>query len=141
MDRELRIKVIKLSFTLLGYLLAMMFLIGAMVDFLIHLWLPALLLFSLSIALFLLVTYLYLGTSIYVIFEDSMYVPRLYRHGDAKRMEIVKFSDVKRVKRIRGFLRDGYLLYVSENGYYFVRKSVFGEIRSKLPVESPTDTE
>ncbi len=132
MNKDLRIKVLKLTFTILGYLIAMMFLIGAVVNFIIHLWIPAILFFFISITLFLLTMYFYLGTSIYVIFEDSMYVPRLYRHGDAKRKEIVEFSDVKKVKRVKGFFRDGYLLYVSENGYYFVRKSVFNEIRDKL---------
>ena len=133
MDKDLKIKILKLILTILGYLIAMMFLIGAVVNFIIHLWIPAVLFFIISIILFLLTMYFYLGTSIYVIFENSMYVPRLYRHGDAKNREIVEFRDIKKVKRVKGFLRDGFLLYVSENGYYFVRKSVFNEIREKLP--------
>jgi len=133
MDKELRIKVIKLSLTILGYLLAMMFLISGVVNFLIHLWLPAIISLIISISLFLLTMYFYLGTSIYVIFENSMYVPRLYRHGDAKRKEVLEFSDVKKIKRSKGFLRDGYNLYVSENGYYFIKNSVFAEIRDRLP--------
>jgi len=133
MDKDLRIKVLKLSFTILGYLLAMMFLIGSIVNFIIHLWIPAVLFFIISIALFLLTMYFYLGTSIYVIFENSVYVPRLYRHGDAKKVEIMELSDVVKIKRVKGFLRDGYLFYVSENGYYFIKKSVFEEVRNKLP--------
>jgi|GEM_PF-4060776 len=133
MDKELRIKVLKLSLTILGYLIAMMFLIGAVVNFIIHLWLPAILFFIISITLFLLTMYFYLGTSIYVIFENSVYVPRLYRYGSVKKIEIMELSDVIKVKRHKGFLRDGYLFYVSKDGYYFVKKSVFNEIKNKLP--------
>ncbi len=133
MDRELRRKVIRLIFTILGYLMALMFLLGGIVDLLIHLWLSSAIMLSISVILFLLTFYLYIGTSLYVIFEDSVYVPRLYRHGDAKKKEIMELRDVKRVLEINGFLREGFLFYVSHNGYYFIKRSVFNEIREKLP--------
>ena len=69
----------------------------------------------------------------YAIFEDSVYVPRLYRHGDAKKKEIMELRDVKKVLEIKGFLREGFLFYVSQKGYYFIKRSVFNEIREKLP--------
>ncbi|ADD09058.1 hypothetical protein [Candidatus Aciduliprofundum boonei] len=133
MDRELRRKVIRLTFTILGYLMALMFLLGGIVDLLIHLWLSSAIMLSISIILFLLTFYLYIGTSLYVIFEDSVYVPRLYRHGDAKKKEIMELRDVKKVLEIKGFLREGFLFYVSQKGYYFIKRSVFNEIREKLP--------
>jgi len=44
----------------------------------------------------------------------------------------MELSDVVKIKRVKGFLREGYLFYVSENGYYFIKKSVFEEVRNKL---------
>jgi len=133
MDRELRRKVIRLTLTILGYLMALMFLLGGIVDLLIHLWLSAAIMLSISILLFVLTFYFYIGTSLYVIFEDSIYVPRLYRHGDAKNKEIMELKDVKKIVEIEGFLREGFLFYVSQKGYYFIKRSVFNEIREKLP--------
>ncbi len=113
--------------------MALMFLLGGIVNLLIHLWLSGTILIGISIFLFLLTFYFYIGTSLYVIFEDSMYVPRLYRHGDSKRKKILEFKNVKKIVEVKGFFREGFLLYVSEKGYYFVKRSVFQEIREKLP--------
>ncbi len=132
MEREMRKKVLRLILIVLGYLIALMFLLGGIVYLLVHMWLSGLILIAIAISLFLLTMYYYLGTSVYVIFEDSMYVPRLYRHGDAKKKEIVEFKNVKKVVEIKGILHDGFLLYISSKGYYFVRRSVFSEIREKL---------
>ncbi len=129
MDRELRFKVLRLIFTIMGYLLFLFFLLGGIVELFIHSWLSALMFLGISALFFILTTYIYLGTSLYVIFENSVYVPRLWRHAPE---EILELSEVKKVKRVRTFLKDGYYLF-TEDGYYYIKKSVFGEIREKLP--------
>ncbi len=133
MDMELRRKVIRLTLTILGYLMALMFLLGGIVDLLIHLWLSSAIMLSISLILFVLTFYFYIGTSLYVIFEDSVYVPYLYRHGDAKKKEIMELKDVKKVVEIKGIMREGFLFYLSPKAYYFIKRSVFNEIREKLP--------
>ena len=135
MERELKIKIMKLIFVILGFMLSLILLLGGIVYFLVHLWLSAILMLFISILLFLLTIYFYLGTSVYVIFENSMYVPRLYRYGKARDEKILEFSNVKKIREYKGILRDGFLLYVSDNGYYFIKKSVFSEIRDKIPLE------
>lgn len=118
-----------MSIILLGYLLSLLFLLGGIVEFFIHYWLSALIYLGISATLFLATTYISLGTSLYVIFEDSVYVPRLWRHA---KEEIFRLSDVKRVKRVQTFFKDGYYFFV-DSGYYYIKKSVFAEIRDKLP--------
>ncbi len=132
MDRELRRKVIKLIFTILGYLMAMMFLLGGIVYLLIHLWFSGLIMLTISVVLFYSTMYFYMGTSVYVIFEDSVYVPRLYRYGVVKKKDLMELKKVKKVVEHRGFFREGFYFYVSENGYYFIKRSVFWEVREKL---------
>ncbi|HHE75498.1 MAG TPA: hypothetical protein ENL31_00015 [Candidatus Aciduliprofundum boonei] len=129
MERELRFKVLRLIFTFLGYLLFLFFLVGGVVEFLVHSWLSSFILFSFSALFFVGTTYIYLGTSLYVIFDHSVYVPRLWRHA---KNEILELSEVKKVKRVISFLKDGYYLY-TDYGYYYLKKSVFGEIKEKLP--------
>ncbi len=132
MDKNMKMKVIKLSLTILGYMVALFFLIAFVVYLLIYLWLPSILFLSLSLFLFFFISYFYTGTSIYVIYGDSIYVPRLYRYGDAKKKEILDFHDVKKVREIKTFLKDGYFLYTT-SGYYYIKRDVFTEIRENLP--------
>ena len=129
MERELRFKVLRLTFSLLGYLLFLFFLIGGIINLMIHSWLTSLIFLGISLSLFLLTTYVYLGTSLYVIFDHSVYVPRLWRHAKDK---ILELKNVKKVKPVQGFFKDGYYLYTSD-GYYYLKKSVFAEIREHLP--------
>ncbi len=132
MDRELRRKVIRLIITIMGYLLGMMFLLGGVIYLLIHKWVSAIIILSLSLFFFYFTMYYYMGTSVYVIFEDSVYVPRLYRCGDVKKVDLMELKEVKKVVEYKSFFREGYLFYVSENGCFFIKRSVFAELRDKL---------
>ena len=130
MERELRNKVLKLTVIVFGYMLSFIFLLGALVYLFIHLWLPGLLLLSLALLLFFGVAYLNLGTSLYIIYDSSaIYVPRLYRHA---KKEILNIEDVKKVQEIQGMFKDGFYVYTPQ-GYYYLKRKVFNEIREYLP--------
>ncbi len=129
MERELRNKVLKLIVVIFGYMLSFLLLLGGLVYLFIRLWLPALLLLLLAFLIFLGVTYLHLGTSLYIIYDSSaIYVPRLYRHA---REEILNISEIKKVQEVRGIFKDGFNVYTPQGRYYLKRK-VFNEIREHI---------